>query len=67
MVCPGGKVLLGEGRGKISAETVAVYPPGIPVLNPGEVITDEIYEYLLDVRRWGLSCQVTSRSHLKNN
>ena len=61
---PAERVPLGEGRGKISAETIAVYPPGIPVLNPGEVITDEIYEYLLDMRRWG--CPVrTSRSHLK--
>lgn len=62
---PAERVLLGEGRGKISAETVAVYPPGIPVLNPGEVITDEIYEYLLDVRRWGLSCQGPADPTLK--
>jgi len=62
---PAERVPLGEGRGKISAETIAVYPPGIPVLNPGEVITDEIYEYLLDMRRWGLSCQGPADPTLK--
>jgi arginine decarboxylase len=30
----------------VSAELVTPYPPGIPVLAPGEVITDAIVEYL---------------------
>ncbi|HZK17987.1 MAG TPA: decarboxylase [Clostridia bacterium] len=37
---------LREAVGKVSAESVAVYPPGIPTLLPGEVITPEIVEYL---------------------
>ena len=32
--------------GRIAAESAAPYPPGIPVLYPGELITDEIFEYL---------------------
>lgn len=32
--------------GKISAQTVTVYPPGIPVLVPGMTITKECAEYL---------------------
>ncbi|MFX4262898.1 aminotransferase class I/II-fold pyridoxal phosphate-dependent enzyme [Pelotomaculum propionicicum] len=51
------KVPLAGARGKICAEAVAVYPPGIPVVNPGEEITAEIYEYLRMVSEAGLSCQ----------
>ncbi len=44
-------VSLEQAAGKISADTISVYPPGIPVVCPGEVITEYITEYLLDVRR----------------
>jgi arginine/lysine/ornithine decarboxylase len=33
--------------GKISAQIISPYPPGIPILIPGERITKEICEYLL--------------------
>ncbi|MEI7559701.1 MAG: aminotransferase class I/II-fold pyridoxal phosphate-dependent enzyme [Actinomycetes bacterium] len=32
--------------GRVSCETIAGYPPGIPALLPGEVITDELVGYL---------------------
>jgi arginine/lysine/ornithine decarboxylase len=32
--------------GRISADTVAAYPPGIPNLMPGEVISAEVLEFL---------------------
>jgi arginine/lysine/ornithine decarboxylase len=32
--------------GRIAAEMVSPYPPGVPVLAPGEVITEEVVEYL---------------------
>jgi arginine decarboxylase len=35
--------------GKISAESICPYPPGIPVLIPGEVITIEALDYLRQV------------------
>ena len=34
---------------KVSLEYIWAYPPGAPVLAPGEVITDEIIEYLKDI------------------
>lgn len=35
-----------DGAGEICAEIITPYPPGIPVLAPGEVITEPIIEYL---------------------
>lgn len=35
-----------EAKGKVAAEMIAPYPPGIPVIYPGERITEEIWEYL---------------------
>ncbi|MCA9859823.1 MAG: hypothetical protein KC438_08880, partial [Thermomicrobiales bacterium] len=37
---------LEQAAGEISAELVIPYPPGIPVLAPGDVITVEKLEYL---------------------
>ena len=36
----------GEAVGRISADTIAAYPPGIPNLVPGEIITTEIIDFL---------------------
>jgi arginine/lysine/ornithine decarboxylase len=33
--------------GRISADTVAAYPPGIPNLLPGEVVTEEVVDFLM--------------------
>jgi len=38
-----------EARGRISAELVTPYPPGIPVLAPGEVVTNPIVDYLQEI------------------
>ncbi|MER6474310.1 aminotransferase class I/II-fold pyridoxal phosphate-dependent enzyme [Streptomyces collinus] len=32
--------------GRVSAETISPYPPGVPVVAPGEVITAEVLDYL---------------------
>ncbi|MEV6840600.1 ornithine decarboxylase [Streptomyces sp. NPDC051133] len=32
--------------GRIAAETISPYPPGVPVVAPGEVITEEVLDYL---------------------
>lgn len=40
--------------GKISAEYVYLYPPGVPVLAPGEVITTEIIKLLESYEDCGL-------------
>jgi len=35
-----------QSKGRICAETISPYPPGIPVIAPGEEVTDEIIDYL---------------------
>ena len=39
-------VLLEESVGKVCGECVMCYPPGIPILAPGEVVTEAIIEYI---------------------
>lgn len=43
------RVPLSKAVGHISAQTLTPYPPGIPVLIPGERITQEIVDYLIDL------------------
>ncbi|MBL0350578.1 MAG: aminotransferase class I/II-fold pyridoxal phosphate-dependent enzyme [Elusimicrobia bacterium] len=43
------RVPLSRSIGQISAQTLTPYPPGIPVLIPGERITPEIVNYLTDL------------------
>lgn len=42
-----------EAVGRVCAEVVAPYPPGVPVLMPGEVITTEIVDRLQTLARRG--------------
>lgn len=46
-----------DARGLISGEMLAVYPPGIPAVYPGEVLTDAVVDYLLEARDLGLPIQ----------
>ena len=39
-----------EAVGKISAEMIAPYPPGIPLIYQGERMSQEVWDYLEDVR-----------------
>ena len=48
-----------ETNGCISGEFVMCYPPGIPILAPGEMITDEIIEYIIYAKEKGCSMQGT--------
>jgi arginine/lysine/ornithine decarboxylase len=43
---PSRAIPLDEASGETSSELVIPYPPGIPVLTPGEVITDDKIAYL---------------------
>ncbi|KAL2328889.1 hypothetical protein Fmac_022316 [Flemingia macrophylla] len=47
------KVTIKESIGEVSGELICPYPPGIPVLIPGEVITKRVVDYLLHVRSKG--------------
>ncbi len=42
-----------DSVGKVSAEMIAPYPPGIPVIYPGEFITEEIYEFISEAIKDG--------------
>ena len=39
-------VSLDAAIGRVSAETVATYPPGAPVLAAGEVVSADVIDYL---------------------
>jgi lysine decarboxylase len=54
---PKHSVPLADAAGGISGEFVMCYPPGIPILAPGEVITKEIIDYILYAKEKG--CLVT--------
>ena len=44
-----------ESAGKICGEFVMCYPPGIPILAPGEMITQEIIDYIVYAKEKGCS------------
>jgi lysine decarboxylase len=46
-------VAVDDAVGRISCESIAGYPPGIPALLPGERITDELIAYLRELRAAG--------------
>ncbi len=46
---------LRETKGHVCSEFVMCYPPGIPILAPGEEITDEIINYILYAKEKGCS------------
>ena len=48
---------LDEAAGQVCSEFVMCYPPGIPILAPGELITHEIIEYIKYAKEKG--CQMT--------
>jgi arginine/lysine/ornithine decarboxylase len=43
------KIGLKKAVGHIAAQTLTPYPPGIPIIIPGERITKEICDYLIDM------------------
>jgi lysine decarboxylase len=61
VVCPPRDAFLGDFEvlnvddavGRVSSEAIAGYPPGIPVLLPGERITDEVIAYLRELKNSG--------------
>ncbi|MDD3946770.1 MAG: aminotransferase class I/II-fold pyridoxal phosphate-dependent enzyme [Clostridia bacterium] len=54
-----------ESEGEVSAEFVMCYPPGIPVLAPGERITKDIIEYIEYAKEKG--CLVTGPHDMEIN
>jgi lysine decarboxylase len=60
------KVSFSECKGRISGEMVAAYPPGIPCLIPGELITEETWEYLNYLRKIGAHIQGPEEANLEH-
>ena len=54
-----------QTAGRISGEFVMAYPPGIPILAPGEEITKDIIDYILYSVEKGCSMQGMEDSKLE--
>ncbi len=59
-------VPLEDSVGEVSGEFLMAYPPGIPILCPGEVITEEIVNYVQDLKKTGLYVQGTEDPKVEN-
>ena len=46
-----------DAVGRVSAEYVYIYPPGIPIIAPGEVLQEDLVEKINDYKKRGLSVQ----------
>ncbi|MGH9632350.1 MAG: aminotransferase class I/II-fold pyridoxal phosphate-dependent enzyme, partial [Bryobacteraceae bacterium] len=49
-----------EANGRVSGETVATYPPGVPIIAAGEIVSGEAIEYLLYMRERGATLKGAS-------
>nr|MBA3414339.1 lysine decarboxylase [Chloroflexia bacterium] len=58
-------VALGSAVGAVAAEMVVPYPPGIPVLLPGEVVTAAKLDYLTNCRGEGMHVRGPADSALR--
>ncbi len=59
-------VPLKRAAGRIIAEFIMIYPPGIPVLLPGEVITQENIDYIMEHLEVGLPIQGPEDKTIQN-
>ena len=50
---------LRQTRGRVCSEFMMCYPPGIPILAPGEVVTEDIIDYIEYAKEKGCSMQGT--------
>lgn len=59
------KVLLAQSVGRVAAEFVNLYPPGIPLVVPGERLGEELVKELEKDRRLGLNVQGAEDGYVK--
>lgn len=57
MDAPACKVALGDSVGYISTEFLEVYPPGIPIIVPGEILSQNVVDLILNYKKLGLNLQ----------
>lgn len=53
-MAPGGLTFLYDGMGKVCGEYIWAYPPGIPLITPGEEITTPVVETIEELYRAGV-------------
>jgi arginine/lysine/ornithine decarboxylase len=58
------RIMWTQAQNRISAELIAPYPPGIPAVCPGEIITPEMWNYLEELRSAGRHMQGPSDNTL---
>ncbi|MDO4921812.1 MAG: aminotransferase class I/II-fold pyridoxal phosphate-dependent enzyme [Phascolarctobacterium sp.] len=58
-------VPLAQAAGRVCGEQVSFYPPGIPVLLPGEIVTPEIISYCRAMKALGLPVSGPADSSLQ--
>ncbi len=46
-----------DSKGFISYDVICPYPPGIPIVAPGEEITEEVIEFIVELREKGADIQ----------
>ena len=54
-----------KAKGRIMGEMIIPYPPGIPAICPGEIMSEEIYEYLDSIRALGRHIQGSESEKLE--
>jgi arginine/lysine/ornithine decarboxylase len=52
---PAKQIIFNESAGRISASFLCLFPPGAPVLVPGEMIDSSLIHYINQVRKEGIS------------
>lgn len=58
-------IIFDEAEGEISAELIMAYPPGIPIICPGERITRDIIDYVNILRKEKAEIQGTEDHEVK--
>ncbi|WP_317852251.1 hypothetical protein [Paraclostridium sp. AKS81] len=51
--------------GKISGEYIIPYPPGVSLVSPGEEITKEVIEYIIECKSKGMNVNGVKDSELR--
>jgi arginine/lysine/ornithine decarboxylase len=60
------RVKIEDSLGEICGELICPYPPGIPVLIPGEVVTHDSLSYLMSVRHQGIKISGAADAELNS-
>lgn len=59
------RIELAQGMGRVAAEFVNLYPPGIPLVVPGERLSRELVQRLENSRQMGLNVQGAEDGYIK--